>query len=101
MSGIKIVVVVVVLVLIGIPFTVGFVKGLTGSYEPTKAALDNSFKNGFISACSEEADNSVCVCAYDKLLEMYPDFVTNEARQDRILSQGYNSNETDAIVSCV
>lgn len=77
--------------------------------EMTQLAQDNTFKNSFISGCVREAnkispneDNQTyCGCGYDKLAEMYPDFSTNTERLNRIIAEGYNQSETDAVVACI
>lgn len=67
----------------------------------TQQAKDTTFRNSFISGCTQEGGTqSVCSCAYDKLLVMYPDFSSNQARINRILNQGYSQSETDTIVGC-
>ena len=73
------------------------------NYGISDEAVATSYRNGFISSCDKtgEATEVACGCAYDKLLTMYPDFATNKEREHRILTTGYNSTETDAMVSCV
>lgn len=102
------------LVLVGL-FAYGMVYAAlnpegTVSSESTfsQTAKDNTFRNAFISSCVTEASTSpdidaqsYCGCGYDKLVEMYPDFTTNEERLDRILAEGYNQSETDIIVTCL
>lgn len=74
--------------------------------ESTKVTQDNmkisAGKKEFVEGCAEEgASAALCTCAFNKMIDMYGvDFVTNEDRWKRILSEGYNSRETDAIVEC-
>jgi len=91
-------------VLFAIAFTVGFISGLTGhnDYTATQESKDTSFRNAFVSSCNKDGTQaSFCNCAYDKMTTMYPDFPTNESRMHRIVSSGYNSTETDAMVACI
>lgn len=67
----------------------------------TQQAKDNSFKNSFVSGCVQEGGAEIsCACAYDELVALHPDFSTNEDRLNRILTEGYNLNETTAVSKC-
>ena len=69
--------------------------------EPTEEATANTFKNAFIAGCTEESgERSWCVCAYNSLDNLYADFVTNEARHNRILTEGYSEAEMTAVAPC-
>ncbi len=82
-------------------FVYGLFLGASTPTEPTQAAKDNTTRNAFISACTgADTSSSFCGCAYDRLLVMYPDLVTNKERINRISTEGYNSTETDAMVTC-
>lgn len=80
-------------------------SGIRGSNKPTQAtqqAETTTKRNAFISGCTNEgAERSECVCMLDAMIELYPDFLTNMERMDRIISSGYNSTETDEAVKCV
>lgn len=88
-------------------FVIGFIIGLTQSTDSapqlTQQSKDNTFRNSFISGCTEDGTMtySACSCGYDRLLAIHPDFNTNKALMNRILAEGYNQAETNAIVSCV
>lgn len=91
-------------------FLIGFVIGLVQGFQEsqnvpavTQQAKDTTARNGFISGCTEGGGVSyaACSCGYDRLLAMHPDFNTNEAITKRILAEGYNQAETNAIVSCM
>lgn len=104
MKVVKQILIVVGAVFLGL-FLIGFVMGLANP-EPTPTftpkAYDNTFKNSYISGCTEGGDvsESVCSCSYDRLLALHPDLTTNKERMNRILTDGYNREETNAIVSC-
>lgn len=79
-------------------------RGL-GSPEVTPEARETTSRNAFISGCEDEevpeVPDSFCGCAYGKLVELHPDFITNQEILERIVTEGYNSAETDALVSCL
>lgn len=110
MEKIKQVAVAGLLILVGLAAWGAVITALNpeGTTEPTAAARDNTFKNMFVSGCVDEAnkaypedDNqSFCSCGYEQLLVMHPDFTTNTELQQRILDEGYNQAETDAMVVC-
>jgi len=75
---------------------------------PTPQAINNTAGNAFISGCKQDASkypsinyDSFCRCALNKLEAMYPDFLTNDNRINQIITYGYNSTETDAVVKCI
>lgn len=84
----------------------GFGSGLT-TPAPAKKTMSreaeiNSNRNVFVSGCTKEGQlTSDCQCYFDRLMGMYPDFIDNQPRIDRILAQGYNQDETDEIIKCM
>ena len=88
---------------------IGAVVNRNYSASVSPEAQSNTFRNGFIVSCAEEAEKywssdkaeSYCSCGYEELLEMYPDFATNEERINRILEDGYNKTEIKAVQECV
>ncbi len=75
----------------------------------TDTAQNNTFRNSFVSGCKEEAvkilneaeAQEYCTCGYNSMVELYPDFSTNEERMNRIIASGYNQTETDTVVKCL
>lgn len=95
-------VLVVILTIVGTLVVLGVIGSQLDTYEPSPQAVDNTNRNIFISACmGEGASRSACVCAIDSLVELYPDFLWDEARLNRINEVGYYQNETDAMLPCV
>jgi len=101
-----------VLIAFSLPFTIidALQRQVTPS-EPTQQATTATHRNSFVSGCKQEATKELpsvtpaqieafCGCAYDKFIVMYPDFATNSERMNRIMTEGYSSTETDAIVPC-
>lgn len=86
-------------------FTLGIVSKINTnrSYTPTEQSVNNTARNAFVSGCKGEGlvTEQQCGCMYDKLQNMYPDLTTNQARLKRIMDTGYNSEETDFIITCV
>lgn len=68
-----------------------------------RAQVAQNNKNLFVNGCTQsgELHKPVCSCAYDKLVQMYPDFATNVERLNRIITDGYNTDETSVVVQCV
>lgn len=104
MKAVKQILIVVGAVFLGL-FLIGFIMGLVDQGTTptlTQTAKDNTFKNAYVSGCTEGGDvsESVCSCSYDRLLALHPDLTTNKERMNRILTDGYNREETNAIVSC-
>lgn len=87
------------------------IAGAIGAYNKpvqSEQAQSTSMRNGFVSGCKQEASkyptldaDYYCECAVNKMETLYPDFTTNTDRINRILKDGYNPTETDALVSCV
>ncbi len=91
----------IVLILAAISLVTNIMIKRTPPLEPTAQATATTDKNAFVSGCTGKGGTEqYCGCTYDKLLAMYPDFATNQDRVQRILKDGYNSTETDAMVSC-
>lgn len=95
--------VVTVLFLIGMLATIG----TTYKYEPAQTAVDNTArniaKNEFVTGCTEEgAEKGKCACAFEALTKhLGPKWYENMTLVDRILSEGYNYEETRAVmVAC-
>lgn len=96
----------IIIVLVGL-----FIVGSISSQDETSTsdnASTNTARNSFVSACKQEAqgiqslDSEVyCQCAFDEMLNMYPDFITNKERLNRIGTTGYNATETDKLVTCM
>lgn len=111
MEKIKQVAVAGLLILVGLAAWGAVLTALNpeGTTEPSAAAKENTFKNSFISGCVQEPSDYItpeesqayCSCGYDELIQMYPDFATNEVRLNRILAEGYNQDETDIMVRCL
>lgn len=97
--------IIVTLSIVGL-FSGSYNSDYTQTEQAKKTTQDNAAisagKKAFVEGCTEEgASNTDCTCAFNKMIDMYGvDFVTNEERAKRILSEGYNSRETDAIVEC-
>jgi hypothetical protein len=69
-------------------------------------AVYNDTKNGFISGCAKKSDRNTCTCAWNALDSYYKNtgnthWYSDSTLLNRIVSEGYNQSETDAIVSCV
>lgn len=86
-----------------------FIVNLVRNPEQSSLSKANTSKNSFISGCKGEAgDYSAnfsadifCGCAYDKLTELHgKGWTDDEVTTKRILNEGYNSIETDAVVGC-
>ena|SRR3990167_8088658 len=80
----------------------------TISSEPTKEAYENTARNGFISGCTETGDATTqeCTCAWNSLNTLYGeswwgDSSGNSAITNRILADGLNTTETDAMTPCI
>lgn len=89
---------------VAVDFVASKFKG--GDVKVEQRAIDNTQANmyqaEFVEGCTEDgtSSHSYCTCAYRTLLNMYPDFPINEARINRILSDGYNQREVDAVYQC-
>lgn len=100
----------VIIILVGLFVWGAVLTALDDNDQVTSEAKGNTSKYAFISGCKQESikvpgftdetAQSYCECAYDSLLELYPDFNDNEARDNRILTEGYNQTETDVMVKC-
>lgn len=67
----------------------------------SRKGLENTAKHAFVSSCSSDgASREQCTCAVNVLLDLYPDFLTNERRIKVILREGYNQKEVDAMLPC-
>jgi hypothetical protein len=70
--------------------------------QATEQSKTNTFRNAFISGCtSEGVSREDCICLLNEMMQLYPDFMTNTNRHDRILQEGYNERETDAAMRCL
>jgi len=78
------------------------VSGVVNNVSGTGGNSEQAFKNTFINSCvSGGGESSFCGCAYTKLVEMHPDLRNNSQLTKRILTEGYNQSETDAMLSCI
>lgn len=99
-----------IVIVVGILFIWSVVSNLitNNQSKPSGDSVSNTMRNSFVSGCKKEAAvyptidaASYCECAYNKMIAMYPDFATNDERLNRILKDGYNSAETDQMVTCI
>src|SRR3990167_11033415 len=68
---------------------------------------ENTARNSFVSGCDKtgEATTQECTCSWNSLNALYGegwwgDSSGYSAITNRILADGYNSTETDAMISC-
>jgi len=94
----------------------GFYGWVGSQFGPNKVQQTDTAKkasehNMLVSNCktgaletgnvNDSQATTYCECAITKIEDLYPDFSTNEARLQRILSEGFNQSETDIMSACV
>lgn len=67
-----------------------------------RRAYESAMRSEFVTGCvGEGVSLEDCQCVLASLEDMYDDFLTNEARINRILRDGYNEKEVDTMLECV
>jgi len=94
--------------------TCGFIEWILNSVRDqnsiTPEAITTSSRNAFVSGCKSNQDTDIftaeqieayCQCACDKMIEMNPNFLTDEPNIKRIIKSGLTQEETDTLVQCI
>lgn len=66
------------------------------------AIIEDELKTAFVNGCADGNSNIelYCICLYNQLTRLYPDFTRNTDRMQRILDEGYNDEELQFMAQC-